>query len=385
MSKRKADQPSLPLQLSEGVHLNIPANVYFDAGAIGSSDLKGLYWQPESWWFSSWLNPRRRVRLKSAARGAQVMGEALHTLVLEGEDVYERRFAVEPDADDPKWLMNPSQIKDELKRLGKDPRKAWGGELMRMAIHAGLGPRIWERAVTSFESAKRAGRLYMTEDDDFRIRDTGRVILENDRLAKALRGEGGLTEVAVFWRRPEDPYTLLRAKFDRIRVERIFDLKSLGNWRGRDIDGAIRETIEQNEYGIQRRFYHEAFQVLCEFVQDGRIHFWAEDGELATVRPSDRETLRAIAQKPDAIWIWVFAQLRNDAYGQERAPMAITRAHRPEGRIWDEAGEKIEDALASFRRLRSEHGLDKPWSRVDADGKELVDSDIRGRVKREIQ
>lgn len=376
------DQAPLNLQMPEGVHLDISDDAYFGARAIGSSDLKTLYWQPESWWFQSYLNPRRRMRVKAFRKQALDLGTALHDLVLLGEEAYQARFIFEPDEESGHWLMTPLEVKAELRKMGKNVDQVYGWKLNEMAKRAGLGPRVWEVAWTTFANAKKAGDPYLTEDEDMRVRHTARLLLGHPELKDAFRGKG-LSEVAVFWRRPEDPDTLLRAKFDRIALQRMFDLKSLGNWRGRDIDGAIEQSIQDQDYGIQRRFYHEAFLKLIEFVLEGRVHAWAPDGGSRPVIKQDREILSAIAAGGPATWVWVFVQLRNDTVGQERAPMIIPRWHRPEGRIWNEGGVKIQVALESYRRLRAEFGLDQPWAKID-EAKELTDSDVRSRVKREI-
>lgn len=384
MAKR-SPPPSLPMPISEGVHLNIPPNVYFEAHAIGSSDLKTLYWQPESWWYSSWANARRRTRLKSSARKSHFeLGDALHTLVLEGEEVYRRRFVLEPDEDAGHWIRSPQELKRELREMGVDVAGAYGPALEKLARRAGLANRYWETAWASYEAAQRAGRPSLTEDQDMRVRATARLITTHPELGPALYGPGGLSEVAVFWRRESDPDTLMRAKFDRIRVGRILDVKTLSNWRGKDRDGAIRDTIEQNEYGIQRRLYQgEAFPELVRFVREGKVYFWADDGEPARPHKEDRELLERIAEKP-TVWAWVFAQLRQDAAGQERAPGVAARWVKAEGRMWTEAGEKIEEALENFRRLRAEFGTGREWVFVD-ETKELIDSDIRSRRKEELK
>lgn len=383
MSKRPAP-PSLPMPVREGVHLCIPPNVYFEAQAIGSSDLKTLYWTPESWWYSSWANQRRRVKMRSARSAHFELGEALHTLVLEGEEAYRRRFTLEPDPDDPNWIRTPQELKRALREMGKDVAGAYGAELEKLARRAGLANRYWATAWANFERAQNAGRPSLTEDQDMRVRATARLITTHPELGPALCGPGGLSEVAVFWRRESDPDTLMRAKFDRLRPGRMFDVKTLSNWRGKDRDGAIKDTIEANEYGIQRRLYQgEAFDALRQAVTDGRVYFWAEDGEPARVHNADRELLEKIAERP-ATWVWVFAQLRDDAAGKERAPGVAARWVRPEGRMWEEAGQKIEEALENYRRLRAEFGAGREWVFID-ETKELIDSDIRSRVKQELK
>lgn len=386
MVKRRAPEPSLPMPFREGVHLNIPPNVYFEAQAIGSSDLKTLYWQPESWWLSSWANTRRRAsKWKPSTRRSHFeLGDALHTLVLEGEEAFRRRIAVEPDPDRSGWITTPLELKRALRERGVEVSGAAGPELEKLARRHNLAWLYLPTARQHFEAAKRAGRPSLTEEQAAQVRFTARLILDHPELGPALNGAGGLSEVAVFWRREEDPDTLMRAKFDRIRPGRLLDLKSLSNWRGKDRDGAIRDTIEQNEYGLQRRLYQgEAFARFQEFVKAGQVFYWGDDGEPARARGEDLNLLERIAEKP-ATWVWVFAQFRNESPGSERAAGVASRWLKPEGRMWDEAGQKIEEALENFRRLRATFGMGREWSFID-ETKELIDSDIRSRLKQEIR
>ena len=246
MGKRRNAEPGLPLPIAEGVHLCIPPNVYFEAQAIGSSDLKTLYWQPESWWLQSWANLRRRGKFKGTARKSHFeLGDALHTLVLEGEDVFSRRYVLEPDEEDGKWIRTPQDAKRVLQDKGVDTAGVYGPDLERLARRHGLANHYWKIAAAEFDRAQKAGRPSLTEDQAARVRFTAHLITSHPELGPALCGPGGLSEVAVFWHRPEDPDTLMRAKFDRLRPGRMLDLKSLSNWRGKDRDGAIRDTIEQ--------------------------------------------------------------------------------------------------------------------------------------------
>jgi hypothetical protein len=381
--RASAEQPSLHLPQPEGVHLRLPEEQFADASAIGWTDLKVLYWQAETWWFQSPYNLRRRVKLKSARRLALDLDGALRALVLSGEAAYRSRFLFEPDETSTHWIRNQVQLKAALERMGANVRGVYGEKLFSLARSKGIAHKVWDLAWVDFETLKRQGRPYIRPVDDQRIRYTAGLITEHPTLGPALRD--GLTEVTVFWRRPEDAETLMRARFDKLRLERILDLKSLSNWRGRDLNAAIAETIETNDYGIQRRLYGgEAFDALCRFVREGRVFAYDAEGQSATVLSDERDYLRRIveADRESVLWVWVFAQLRSDAFGEERAPVIAPRAHRPAGRIWDDAGAKIEAALEAFRRLRTEHSLERPWARVE-EVSELVDSDVRSRTKKD--
>jgi hypothetical protein len=377
-------QPDLPLQVAEGCHLHMPESVYFGARALGSSDLKALYWDAASWWAASVHNPNRRQPQRMTRAVGKDMGSGLHTLVLEGEDAYTSRFVVEPDSQSNRYARTRQAI---IKLLAERGIKIARGDfdMGRLYAHvrrAGIGHLVWDVAYADYEKAKREGRTIITTDEDRRLRYTAHLISRHKELGAAF--QGGLSEVSVFWRRPEDPATLLRARFDYLRVRRMYDLKSLGNWSGRDIGAAVARAIEDHDYGIQRRLYAEAWERMAEFVAAGQVHAWAPDGGGSPVRAEERGFLERIAAAGAPEWVWVFVQMPVDDIGHERGAIVAPRWHAPQGRLWDESGRKIEQALDDYRRFRDDRGLAQPWAWVDG-LKELTDADLRVRTKKEIE
>lgn len=385
-ARRKTTEPeqaSMPLPVEEGCHLHMPESVYFGAGALGSSDLKMLYWDAPSWWASSRFNLERREPERITRSVAKNLGTGLHALVIEGEDAYTSKFVVEPDAASNRYAKTRKAMIDLLAEKGiRVPRGEFDNSKIYAAIRReGLTHLVWHTAYADYEKAKNEGREHITNDEDRRLRFTAHLIKTHPQVGPAFKG--GLGEVSIFWRRPEDPDTLLRARIDYLRVRRMLDLKTVGNWRGKDIDGAIRQAIEDFDYDIQRRLYPEAFDQLVKFVDRGKVFAWDETGIGRNVVKDERELLTRIAAGGMPEWVWVFVQLRVDDIGRERAAIVAPRFHLAEGRIWDQAGEKIEAGLRAYRAFRKEIGLHRPWSVVE-ETKQLVDEDIRTRTKKEM-
>lgn len=380
-ARRKTAEPeqaALPMPVAEGVHLSMPESAYFSAGALGSTDIKTLYWDAPTWWAASRFNLDRREPERMTRSVAKNLGTGLHSLVIEGEAAYTTKFVVEPDAASNRYAKTRKAMIDLLAEKGiRVPRGEFDmGRLYGLIRREGLGHLVWHTAYGDYEKARGEGREHITTDEDRRLRFTASLIRKHPQVGPAF--QGGLGEVSVFWRRPEDPATLMRARIDYLRVRRMLDLKTIGNWRGRDIDGAIRQAIEDFDYDIQRRLYVEAFEQLVQFVAEGRVFAWGDN-----IRAEDRELLTRIAAGGMPEWIWVFVQLRVDDIGRERAAIVAPRFHRAEGRIWDQAGEKIEAGLSAYRSFRDSIGLHRPWSVVE-DAKQLVDEDIRTRTKKEM-
>jgi hypothetical protein len=146
----------------------------------------------------------------------------------------------------------------------------------------------------------------------------------------------------------------------------------------------VRRAIEDRDYGVQRRLYAEARDLLEAFVSAGQVFAWNEDGGPAAVLAEERELLAEIGAHRDWQWWWLFYQLRCDDVGAERAPIVVPKFHAPAGEIWERAGEKIEKALAGYREFRDRFGLSTPWAVVEQ-GRELTDEDVKTRIRREYQ
>lgn len=353
------------------------------AAEIGPADLRTLYWDPASWWAASEHNRNRKPPPRNSRRHANHLDTALCSLVLEGEEAYTARFAIEPDDGSSRFAFTRDQIRDLLKAKGVEiPRGEFRDQIIYGLVRKhGLAHKVFAIARQEYEAARRAGRGHITEDEDRRLRQTAGLMFGHSDLGKALTG--GLSEVSVFWRRESDPGTLLRARFHKLRRRRMFALTPIGNWKGRDIDSAVRHAIEDNDHDIQRRLYPEAFEALTRFVADGRVHAWDPSGRGAEVLHDERSALAQIAEAGEPEWWWIFVQIPSDEIGKERALVIAPRFHRPEGRLWDAGGAKIEAALNSYREFRDSFSLDRPWAVVD-DSRELTDDDVRSRQKREF-
>jgi hypothetical protein len=375
-------QPELPLALPTGVHLRLPPRVYDDSHALGAEDLAKLYWDPTSWWAQSEHNPHRREPRRLARRYTRNTADALRILLTQGVSAYEAAFVIEPDDGRSDWARTRDEIRTVLRSKGVEipksdfsDRTLWG--LIRKH---GLVHRVFEVARADYEAARRAGRRHLTEHDDRRLRETARLIRAHKDLGPALIG--GVFEAAVLWRREDDPDTLLRARFDYLRPQRIFAIERVETRGARDIDGAIRRTIEDNDLEIPRRLLAEAWERLVGFVAEGQVHAWDETGGRAAVLSDERDMLKAYAAG-DPVWVWIFIQQPVDEIGAERGTVIAPRWHQAGGKVWDAGGEKIEAALSSYREFRQRFALDRQWAVID-EAKELLDADVRTRLKREM-
>ncbi|MFC6197858.1 PD-(D/E)XK nuclease-like domain-containing protein [Ponticaulis profundi] len=332
-----------------GVYLNLPDSDYFAVDAIGSSDIKKLLKNPADWWYESAHNPHYERSSDSAAR---TLGSALHCLLLEGEQAYAERFAVEPD---PKDYPNAARtVKDlrELLNLFDIEFKATSNkpDLVEKFRAYNLHHRSWDLIVEEHRELVEGGMTPLTARQDRCVRHMSELALAHEDIGPAIRG--GLNEVSVFWRREGDD-TLYRARFDCLQPGFNLDLKSMSNWQGRNVAQSVIKQITELEYDLQRVFYDEARSALREHVQAGRIITGAGTTD------ENLTSLKQIASRDEWKWVWLFYQVRDDRTG--KAPILVPRLHEPTGTVYEEAQNAIELALENYRDFRDRFSLDTPW------------------------
>ncbi|MBI1359846.1 MAG: hypothetical protein GC155_06120 [Alphaproteobacteria bacterium] len=347
----------------EGIHLGLPERFYFAADAIGSSDLKVLLRDPATWWYASRHNPWRKIRDSKVAHLRK--GNALHTLILEGKTAYERGFAVEPlETEHNDKARSAADIKEMLKKHGVTPPETWDkSKLIDVAKRNKLGSLCWDVIQSDFKTALSRGRAKISRAEDLAFQHMAELVHLHPDLGPWLKS--GLTEVSIFWRRPDDPDTLLRARLDKVSGKLTGDLKTLSNWKAQSTRHATIRQITEFEYDLQRRFYDEARARAREFIAENKIYVYDQDGEPAALLAEEDKVLADIMQAETWLWVWVFYQVRSDEYGKERAPVLIPWVHQPQGRMWDQAGEKVEAALGNYRAYRERYGFETPWAEIE--------------------
>lgn len=366
-------------ELAPGLYLNLPEEIYFGQNALGSSDLKTLLRAPADWWYGSRHNPDREEADDSKAR---ILGRALHALMLEGTQAYEGRISVEPDPRDyPDLAKTTEDIKTLLTEAGVEFKaKDNKGELVRLAVEAGFGDRVWDHITAKHvENVQLFGKMPLSSAQDRALRHMAGLVEKEPTIGSALRQ--GIPEASVFFEDPAWPGILFRARLDTTAPSMTIDLKTLSNWKGRSIPDMARRQIEEFEYDIQRRFYDDARQWMRRFIVSGDIHVWhesCEPGEFYDVEALDMETINLLAEIANTNtwnWVWLFYQMRDDK--AHKAPVVIPRWHAPEGEVYEEAGRKIVRALENYNDFVNRFGFEQPWCHIE-ETLELEDSDLGG-------
>ena len=354
--------------MEPGVYIDLPEEEYFAADALGSSDIKTLLRETANWWYTSRHNPHFEESKDTKAR---ILGRALHSLILEGQQAYEGTFTVEPDPNDYQGILKTTDdILMFLDGIGMDvpsAAKKSKASLVQWATDHGYGQRIWATIKAQHDQdIELFNKVPITAAQDRAMRHMAQIVEEAPTIGPALAA--GLSEVSVFWRRPDDPSILFRARLDSLSPAYTLDLKSMSNWKGRSIEDMPRRQIEEFEYDIQRVYYDEARQYMREFIKQDLIY--CPSGEL---EERAKKVLKAVAESESWVWVWLFFQLRDDKAG--KAPILVPRFHQPTGEVWDQAKLKVERGIELYKTYMARFGPDTPWHEV-SEVLELEDQDL---------
>ena len=368
--------------MKPGVYIDLPFEEYLAADAIGQSDLKVLLRTPADWWYNSKHNPDR---IHPAREKHFILGEALHTTLLETPDDYEARFSVEPDG---RFYADAARTVAEIKAIlddadipyDKGMKKA---ELVTIAEDNDLGHQVWDSIRARHLAEVEAGKSPLSWSEDNALRHMGELARSHPQIGPAL--SVALSEVSVFW---EEGGILFRARFDKIAPAWTMDLKSFSGWQGRDPrDAALRQIVE-HEYDIQATHYHDAREHLRKFVVANQVHVRGCGWGVEYMRAADYEKLISISEVDTWQWLWLFYQLRTDIGSRPKAPALIPRFYRPSSKeeqyaaleegafdMMAQARAKIDRAIENYNKFIAQVGTDEPWTDIHPIH-EILDEDL---------
>lgn len=345
-------------EIQPGVYLDMTDEEYFAQRALGSTDMKSLYLDAESWWWE--LHPDSPFKTEETEEDrrkkadARRYGHAVHACVLEGVETYESRFAVMPEKASHKHAIDTvPELRDWLKDRGA---KVGGNkpELIERALSIDPKAPIWDAIVDK----ALAGRQVVYKSEDLRLRLMRRII-ENDA---ELMGElvPGLSEVAVFW---PDPVTgkMHRAKFDRMSAKMPWDLKTFTRRRSvRPRTGAIRRATDE-QYHVQVAHYWEAWDHLPD------LPVFGGDDSARAVMESIQSAIAGGESEPR--FGWLFCPVNG-------APTPLALRLSRYGVITQEGENRLKEAKENYRSWSRVYGDDTPW--IETAGVQDIDDEHEG-------
>jgi hypothetical protein len=346
--------------LADGVYLGLPHVRYFGQETRGSTDWIDLNRLKHGWWWRSRYNPRRR-RMKSTVE--QTYGSALHVLVLESVEAYERQFVVRPDREDYDELAETiDQMRAALGEAGFNPppKSRYDAAGWALQMHDLLPEHpCWANIMADF-AAEAGDRERVSSTDDYEMRFLREMAISEDRndnaeirrLLLETDDHPPLVEVSVF---ATVDGIRRRWRFDRMFPAATMDLKSLGPWSGRPLTLEAGEILARRRWSIQRADYDVGRAMAYQLVRAGKVF----GGTL-----EQRRYLEWIVEgEPKWDWIWLVYQKPDSEKGT--APILMP--------VWDDWGSalaksgfrKLDAAIRYYRLQCDMFGLREPWGSVE--------------------
>jgi hypothetical protein len=216
--------PGLP----DGVYLDLDETAYHADSALGPSDIRRLRKGYNLYWHYSAMNPKRP---EDKTTESKILGSALHALLLEGDAKLKKFFVRRPD--DPKDATPPE--KGQTTKAAK----------AKLLSHQELIHGDWWEFIHGVKS----------------------IIDEDEELRGCL--DKGLSEVSVFWTRKDG--VRCKARFDKLKLRGIGDIKSIANERERELGQACRLDIHTYRYDVQAAHYLEGRRQMVDLVKAGKV------------------------------------------------------------------------------------------------------------------
>jgi hypothetical protein len=348
--------------LPDGVYIGLDFATYLaQRGRKGSTDKSSLAKHREGYWWASSMNPY----FVPTEHDYQVEGEAIHALLLEGLYAYESRFIVAPDKTEyPEALFTIDQIKARLEKahIPTSKLKTKAEFVDAALVHLPEVP-VWDSIMAAFDKV-RGDRKPIGAETDFGIRAMWEAATDDrpeSAEVRALLTTASkfpiLAEVSVLYTDAQG--VKHRARFDKVLPIYTLELKSVGNWEGRELLHKVDGLIKDNGYDIQLADYQIARRIGFAMVRES-------EANLHGGTPEERTHLMAMAQydaaHPKPGWAWLFFQ-KPDSKG--RAPVLFPVRETWAGPYHRSGFRKRQRALALYHDCMQRFGLAKPWSRVE--------------------
>ena len=340
------DQPDFP---QPGIYFGMPEEEYHAIPALSASGLKKLSASSMDFWANSWLNLDR----EESESAYLDYGKAVHAFVLEGEEAYLSRYALELDADDfDNVITSSDEIKAAIRKFSTMASVKPSGTTKQALIDQlddlgrkygepvdleGTVAQLRERIAVFKESQPVAPVTRVTEEDpdgeqvtrpaqksdliaqlldlnpDAKIWDhmieqhlannEGKNLISvkaDYRIRLAARMieanphigpafKGGHSEVTIIYFCPTTGIPM-KARSDYLKMRAVVDLKTFSNTTMSPVDRAIERAIANYRYNIQHCIYDEAVEAAKAMIRERGVRAVFDcDGPVAAVAAGRQE------------------------------------------------------------------------------------------------
>lgn len=302
-------------QLADGIYLGLPADDYHADDALGSSNLRDLLKGANLYWWKSRMNPKRTPEKKTDAK---IVGNATHRLLLDGKELFEAEYVRGPYGPNDDNLSGPEK-----------------GALTKAAK----------------KTLMEGQELLSQEDYDFVV--GCKDVLDSD---PKLRGclDNGLSEVSIFWTRPDG--VRCKARHDKLKIRGIGDIKTIANERERPLDEACYLDFSTYRYDIPAAHYSEGRRQMSKLLAAGKVFVGTEP---MTKDDKDADKILSFLAQCDAVKKFGFQLVFIPKKGAPDAWSTVLSQGHP---VLDSAARDIETAIEIYKDAVKKYGTDgKRW------------------------
>lgn len=280
--------------MEDGIYFGLDQADYHRIPRLSGSGVQNLIVSPGTFWADSWLNPLREEEEEDGdPTPAQIAGRAYHAARLEPDlyrQVYYRGLNIKeyPDA-----LTTHTQIKAELVALGEKPGSDKVLEAAKRLRAAGYPGPIKHLLEEELQAGKEDWQIELP----WRLFDqiaADMAALESNAEILPLLHEGE-SEVSVLW--TDEKGVKWKARFDRLQLRRVVDLKTFDNSRGKILEQCLYDAVQYNRYYLQAYVYWTA----AELIRAGKLAIKKCQSQ------AQKDLIAEIRQSPDPFeywWIW---------------------------------------------------------------------------------
>lgn len=249
---------------------------YLNVEALSNSLILKLKESALTCWQASWLNKDRCNESTTSMK----KGSALHKVILEGEEAFNREYAVLPSKNDYGSHMNKGLHYKAWLKSHNLPISGTNSNLIRRIRENCPTAPLFDDVMDRFNADSKDKEIITLSDHQ----DIGRMVeaVECSKVAREAI-EGGKPEVSIFW---EKNGVKMKCRLDMLVKDNdgqctIIDLKSFSSQSGRPIEDQLYSIISNRGYLMQAVIYREAVRVVtgCEnpgykivFVQTGKVN-----------------------------------------------------------------------------------------------------------------
>lgn len=275
--------------VAQGRVAKIPAAEYYATPALSNSGMKDLAVSALRYWYLN-INPDRPVREETQE---MLFGSALHCLVLEGDQVFEQRYACKLDpADYPNCLTTIEDLRGWIRDKGGKPSGTRKSEVIQQAQSMDRSVPIWD-VLEARHFATNGGKTFFEKADWTRLANAAAALRREPKVQEIL--QAGDAEVSVF---APDPSTgiPLKGRLDWANKKYILDLKTFTQKRGKSIDQSVADAIFYEGYYRQAYLYSTLHRLVVPDVKPRYIMAFVESNEPHEVRIKElRSTMHGVA------------------------------------------------------------------------------------------